>query len=134
MKVTWQEIFEDGDFGTSPTKDICLDLGSHESMWLFPGEFVLASTLEYFNVPRGVLLTLHDKSTLARLGLVVGNTLINPGSRGHQTLELSNRGPHSITLTHGMPIAQLVQHACDEGYYYAGRYQDQEPGPHEARP
>lgn len=132
---SWSAIIDPHDPSDlfSWTCDVHLDLGpGFESAWLFPGGFMLAATLEKFTVPVKVGLTLHDRSTLARLGLSVGNTVIHPGSRGFQTLELWNHGPRSITLTQGMPIAQLVQHEC-YGREYIGRYQDQTRGPHEAR-
>ena len=101
---------------------------SHES-------FSLASTLEHFVMPPDMLAIVHDKSTWARLGLSVFNTVIEPGWRGFLTMELSNRGPHTLRLKRGWPIAQVVFHRV-EGHvqqYGASKYQDQSRGPVEAR-
>lgn len=115
------------------TCDIHLDLGNgFESCWVYPGSFVLVATRELFMVPGDILLTVHDLSTLARQGVTVGNTVIQPGSRGYQTIEVWNHGPRPFALRQGMPIAQLVQHqVCAQSY--EGRYQDQTRGPHGPR-
>lgn len=101
---------------------------SHES-------FSLASTLEHFVMPPDMLAIVHDKSTWARLGLSVFNTVIEPGWRGWLTMELSNRGPHTLRLRKGWPIAQVVFHRVEDHVeqYGFSKYQDQERGPVEAR-
>ena len=101
---------------------------SHES-------FALASTLEHFCMPPDMLAIVHDKSTWARLGLSVFNTVIEPGWRGWLTMELSNRGPHTLRLRKGWPIAQVVFHRVEGSVeqYGSSKYQDQERGPVEAR-
>lgn len=101
------------------------------------GDFLLAATMEHFNMPDDVMGIVHDKSSWARQGLCVQNTVIEPGWRGHLTLELTYQGPGDcmVTLIHGDPIAQIVFHLLDEPtvYPYSGKYQDQEPGPQEVR-
>ena len=101
---------------------------SHES-------FALASTLEHFCMPPDMLAIVHDKSTWARLGLSVFNTVIEPGWRGWLTMELSNRGPHTLRLRKGWPIAQVVFHRVEGSVeqYGDSKYQDQSRGPVEAR-
>jgi dCTP deaminase len=104
---------------------------------ILDGDFLLAATLEHFNMPDDVMGIVHDKSSWARKGLTVQNTVIEPGWRGHLTLELTYQGPpnHEVMITHGDPIAQIVFHQLDEPtiFPYSGKYQDQEPGPQEAR-
>lgn len=99
--------------------------------------FMLAATMEHFNMPDDVVGIVHDKSTWARRGLAVQNTVIEPGWRGYLTLELTYHGPAEmeLILQHGDPIAQIVFHQLDEPtiFPYQGKYQDQEPGPQEAR-
>lgn len=73
-----------------------------------PGEFVLACTMETFRVPRDVTGLVKDKSTYARLGLAVQNTVLEPGWEGQLTLELSNHGPRAIALAVGWGIAQVM--------------------------
>lgn len=101
------------------------------------GDFLLAATWEHFSMPDDVMGIVHDKSSWARKGLTVQNTVIEPGWRGYLTLELTYQGPSDgeVIITHGDPIAQIVFHRLDEvtEQPYAGKYQDQEPGPQEAR-
>lgn len=101
---------------------------------IHPGNFVLASAMEEFNMPNDVMGIVHDKSSLARLGLAVQNTVIEPGWRGYLTLELTNHSGNIITLKRGCGIAQVVFHRLEEStiYPYSGKYQDQAPGPQPA--
>lgn len=103
--------------------------------WLNPGEFLLAAAEEYFSMPTDTLGIVHDKSSLARKGLSVFNTVIEPGWHGYLTLELINHGREPIELNAGQAIAQVVFHLLDEPTFqpYAGKYQHQEFGPQEAR-
>ena len=58
-----------------------------------PNSFVLARTVEYFRVPRDVLVICLGKSTYARCGIIVNVTPLEPGWEGHVTLEFSNTTP-----------------------------------------
>jgi len=98
------------------------------------GEFVLASTIERFQMPIDVIGFVHDKSSWARQGLTVQNTVIEPGWSGFLTLELTNHSRHQIMLKRGMPIAQIVFHFTDHPTTgYLGKYNEQERGPQRAR-
>ena len=55
-----------------------------------PNSFVLASTVEYFKIPRDVLVICLGKSTYARCGIIVNVTPLEPEWEGHVTLEFSN--------------------------------------------
>lgn len=94
---------------------------------LKPGEFLLAASLERVLIPHDLQVIVHDKSTLARQGLALQNTVLEPGWGGHITLELSNHGPNIIPLKQGQPIAQLIFHQLDmpTTMPYTGKYQDQ---------
>lgn len=99
------------------------------------GSFQLASTQEQFWMPDDVVGTVHDKSSWARRGLAVQNTVIEPGWRGFLTLELTNHSHGMVRLYKGTPIAQVIFHRLDRptALPYAGKYQDQASGPQEAR-
>src|SRR5262249_13783349 len=86
-------------------------------------------------IPNDVLIVAHDKSSWARRGLAVQNTIFDPGWRGYATLELTNHGRSSLAILAGDPIAQVVCHLLTESTTqpYAGKYQDQEAGPQHAR-
>ena len=58
-----------------------------------PNSFVLASTVEYFKIPRDVLVVCLGKSTYARCGIIVNVTPLEPEWEGHVTLEFSNTTP-----------------------------------------
>ena len=58
-----------------------------------PNSFALASTVEYFRIPRDVLVICLGKSTYARCGLIVNVTPLEPEWEGHVTLEISNTTP-----------------------------------------
>ena len=76
---------------------------------LHPGEFVLGSTLESIKIPDDLVARLEGKSSLGRIGLLIHSTAgyVDPGWKGHLTLELSNVANLPITLYHGMKIGQL---------------------------
>ena len=58
-----------------------------------PNSFVLARTVEYFRIPRNVLVICLGKSTYARCGIIVNVTPLEPEWEGHVTLEFSNTSP-----------------------------------------
>jgi dCTP deaminase len=90
-----------------PTRDPEEFSASHVK--LFPGEVVLASTLEYVKIPRNVACDLKLKSTLGRLW--INHSLAgwcDPGFEGNITLELQNLGPEPFVLEAGRRIAQLI--------------------------
>lgn len=102
---------------------------------LHPGEFMLASTMERFSMPSDLMGIVHDKSTWARMGLAVQNTVIEPGWHGYLTLELTNHGSDMLCIRQGSGIAQIVFHQIDRHVEaaYDGKYQNQEAGPQRAR-
>jgi dCTP deaminase len=58
-----------------------------------PNSFALARTVEYFRIPRDVLVICLGKSTYARCGMIVNVTPLEPEWEGHVTLEISNTTP-----------------------------------------
>ena len=111
------------------------DVRIAESVTIDPDEFVLASTMERFCIPDDVLMVAHDKSSWARRGLAVQNTIFDPGWRGYATLELTNHARSPLSILVGDPIAQVACHLLTEPTEqpYSGKYQDQEAGPQHAR-
>jgi dCTP deaminase len=84
-------------------------IGDDDPFMLHPGEFVLGSTLEHVEVPADLVARLEGKSSLGRIGLLIHSTAgyIDPGWKGHLTLELSNVSKLPITLYHRMKIGQV---------------------------
>jgi dCTP deaminase len=91
--------------------------------------FSLASTVEHFAMPDNLIGVVHDKSTWIRRGLMVGNSLIEPGWRGWLTLELVYHGWGVLRIPAGAGIAQVLFHQTMEKALYTGRYQNQPNAP-----
>jgi dCTP deaminase len=106
------------------------DVRIAEAMVLLPGQFRLASTVEQFDIPNDLIAFVHDKSTWARQGLSLFNTVIEPGWRGFLTLELVNNSQERFVIKAGDPIAQIVFMRLEEPTEaaYEGKYQDQRAG------
>ena len=73
-----------------------------------PNSFVLASTVEYFKVPKDILVICLGKSTYARCGIIVDVTPLEPGWEGHVTLEFSNTTPLPAKIYANEGAAQFV--------------------------
>jgi dCTP deaminase len=79
-----------------------------------PNSFALARTVEYFRIPRDVLVICLGKSTYARCGIIVNVTPLEPTWEGHLTLEISNTTPLPAKIYGGEGIAQLLFFEGDE--------------------
>lgn len=97
------------------------------------GRFILASSMEEFDIPENLVGVVHDKSTHARQGLSVFNTVLEPGWKGVLTLELVHHGQDDLLLPAGCGIAQILFSQIAEPRAYSGKYQKQEAGPQESR-
>jgi dCTP deaminase len=86
-----------------------IEVAPDEAFILHPGEFVLGSTFEFVTLPNNIAARLEGKSSLGRLGLLTHSTagFVDPGFKGHVTLELSNTATLPIKLWPGMKIGQL---------------------------
>ena len=93
------------------------------------GRFALASAIEEFQMPRNLTGIVHDKSTWARRGLSVFNTVIEPGWEGFLTLELVYHGEEDLMIPAGSGIAQVIFHHTIEEARYTGKYQHQADKP-----
>lgn len=108
--------------------------GTRVGQILEPGDFKLISSLEEFNMPKNIMGFVKDKSSWARQGVSVYNTVIEPGWKGFLTIEIVNHGYKPVAIYHGDPIAQIIFQEVDtETDGYSGKYQNQERGPQEAR-
>ena len=79
-----------------------------------PNSFVLASTVEYFKIPKDVLVICLGKSTYARCGIIVNVTPLEPEWEGHVTLEFSNTSNLPAKIYAGEGVAQMIFHQSDE--------------------
>jgi len=103
---------------------------SGETCIIPPNSFVLGRSVEYFRIPRDVLVICLGKSTYARCGIVVNVTPLEPEWEGHVTIEISNTTPLPARIYANEGIAQLIFLGCSEtcATSYAdksGKYQAQ---------
>lgn len=100
-----------------------------ETGQMLNGRFALASAMEEFQMPDYLMGIVHDKSTWARRGLSVFNTVIEPGWKGFLTLELVYHGEGELIIPAGSGIAQVIFHEVEEAAVYAGKYNNQADKP-----
>jgi dCTP deaminase len=95
-----------------------------------PNSFALARTVEYFRIPRDVLVICVGKSTYARCGIIVNVTPLEPEWEGHVTLEFSNTTPLPAKIYANEGAAQFLflqgNEPCETSYAdKAGKYMRQ---------
>ncbi len=103
------------------TSDVCI---------IPPNSFALARSVEYFRIPRSVLVICLGKSTYARCGIIVNVTPLEPEWEGHITLEFSNTTPLPAKIYANEGVAQLLflesDEECETSYKdRGGKYQGQ---------
>lgn len=95
---------------------------------ILPGQFVLATTMEYFELPNNLTAFVEGRSSLGRMGLFIQNAgWVDPGFKGEITLELYNANRCAIELKCGRRVGQLVFSEMDDYALnpYNGKYQGQ---------
>ncbi len=103
------------------TADVCI---------IPPNSFALARTVEYFRIPRDILVICLGKSTYARCGIIVNVTPLEPEWEGHVTLEFSNTTPLPAKIYANEGASQFVflkaDEVCETSYAdRAGKYMKQ---------
>ena len=112
--------FDEGSF-VDVVADVCV---------IPPNSFALASTVEYFRIPRNVLTICLGKSTYARCGIIVNVTPLEPEWEGHVTLEFSNTTTLPAKIYANEGVAQMLffesDEVCEVSYKdRGGKYQGQ---------
>lgn len=107
------------------------DVVEADTVVLPPGGFLLAVTVEKFNMPKHIAATCVGKSTWARCGAIVNVTPLEPGWSGELVIEITNGTNLPLKIYSGVGIAQLVFHELSSipSVTYAdrsGKYQKQE--------
>jgi dCTP deaminase len=89
-----------------------VNIKESETFALHPGEFALAVTEEYLEMPDDMAGMLEGRSSIGRLGIVVHSTAntVDAGFRGNIALELANMGKIPVLLHPGMRICALSFH------------------------
>lgn len=95
-----------------------------------PNSFALAHTVEYFRIPRDVLVICLGKSTYARCGIIVNVTPLEPEWEGQVTIEISNTTPLPAKIYAFEGICQFLflhgDEPCETSYAdKAGKYMRQ---------
>ena len=95
-----------------------------------PNSFALARTVEFFRVPRDILIICLGKSTYARCGIIVNVTPLEPEWEGHVILEFSNTAPLPARIYANEGVAQVIFRQSDESCEVSyrdrgGKYQGQ---------
>lgn len=106
-----------------------------QSVWMFYGRrFVLASSIERFDLPDYLMGRVLNKSTWARLGVDASMTTnVEPGWKGHLTIELRYARKRPILIPAGVGIAQVIFETLTEPATYRGKYNEQPDRPVAAR-
>jgi dCTP deaminase len=95
-----------------------------------PNSFALTHTVEYFRIPRDILVVCLGKSTYARCGIIVNVTPLEPEWEGQVTIEISNTTPLPAKIYAGEGICQFLflqgASPCEVSYAdKAGKYMGQ---------
>jgi dCTP deaminase len=93
--------------------------------------YVLARSVEYFRIPRGIITVTFGKSTYARCGIIVNVTPFEPEWEGFVTISITNANPLPAKLYAGEGIAQVLflgsEGDCETSYAdKKGKYQAQD--------
>jgi len=93
-----------------------------------PNSFVLGRSLEYFRIPRDILVLCQGKSTYARCGIIINVTPFEPEWEGFATISLVNSSPIPAKVYAREGIGQLVfvkaEDPCRKSYRdRKGKYQ-----------
>lgn len=122
-------IVEDSSGGIiSLDREITYKSMNADRYLLLPGQFVLATTMEYVVLPDYLTAFVEGRSSLGRMGLFIQNAgWVDPGFEGEITLELFNANRCAIELRSGRRVGQLVFARMDGAAdsLYRGKYQGQ---------
>lgn len=108
-------VIDPKNFDTRMLEEIEVTAEAPDNFILIPPHsFVLAETVETFDIPRDTLCVVLGKSTYARCGLIVNCTPLEPEWRGTITIELSNTTPLPMKVYVNEGIAQILFFRSDE--------------------
>lgn len=148
FKNSFNEIIDPKRFKNDPQGtyhsrifDKVTDIADNEAVMIPPGGYILGNSMERICMPSNLKGTCVGKSTLARCGVGINTTPLEPGWEGYLTLEIANHTPCPIKVYVGEGIAQLEFHtlSSDPGQTYdqkgekGGKYQNQGEEPVPAR-
>jgi deoxycytidine triphosphate deaminase len=103
------------------SKTISVDVG--DQIILQPGDYMLATTLEYIKLPADLIGMTFSRSSFGRIGLMVNSPIVDPSYSGKLTLQLINLGKAAIALYPGIRILRLAFEQIGHVGPYRGKYQ-----------
>lgn len=109
-------------------QECAYDVVKQDIFTLFPHQFVLASTIEYLEIPADLRGKLDGRSSIGRKGLFIHNAgFFDPGFKGEATLELFNATEFPFVLRKGQRICQIEFTLCTSPVAkpYCGKYNGQ---------
>lgn len=95
---------------------------------LLPNQFVLATTMNFFDLSNNLTTFVEGRSSFGRMALFIQNvSWVGPGFKGEVTLESYNANRCAIELKTGRRVGQLVFAQMDDTTLnpYRGKYQGQ---------
>ena len=108
-----------------------IDLDHGDTLTLYPGDFVLAYTIEAIKLPNYLAARVEGRSSYARLGISVHQTAptIHATWGGQIRLEISHNGLFSCKLSPGAKICQVIIERLGSPAVRTldSQFQDQEP-------
>ncbi len=118
FKNTWNEIIDPKRFRDEEYRRRVFDvvnpgsiyhktIDGEEAFVIPPHSYALGASLEHLDIPNWLKGRCVGKSTLARCGILINCTPLEPGWRGHLTIEISNITPCPALIYAGEGIAQL---------------------------
>ena len=111
-----------------PNREPKYEMVTADRYLLDPGEFILATTKEYFRIPNDIAAFVEGRNSYGRLGLFVQNAgWVEPGFQGRITLTFFNASPASIVLESGTRLGKMVFEKTNtpSEHPYSGKYQGQ---------
>lgn len=102
-------------------------VGVGKQFLLMPNQTVHGITQEKITLPNNICGRIEGRSRFGRLGLMVHITsgFVQPGTSGHQVLEMNNAGPMPLSLNSGLAICQIIFEETKGKAKYKGRFKDQ---------
>jgi dCTP deaminase len=102
-----------------------IDLRLDHDLKLEPHAFNLAWTKEWIELPVELVGFCNLRSTLARMGMVIPPTIVDPGFRGQLVIGIVNMNDSAVELREGERFLHLILAQCEGALPYSGKYQNQ---------
>ncbi|MEM1639433.1 MAG: dCTP deaminase [Desulfurococcaceae archaeon] len=104
----------------------CIDVDKENGFLIKPYEHVLATTLEWIELPYDLVGLVNLRSSFARAGTFIPPTVIDSGFKGNITIEIIG-GPHPVKVYPEQRFLHVVFLRTSSPVYrpYSGKYQGQ---------